>query len=388
MKWKFFFDELDASEEEGSWETRMPSHSPMICPNCGHDDGHFIVDQEVTCKACGCVQGSIIESKPRRAYTAEQVKARKTTSNTSFLLFDKNLGSVIGASMKHRNDQRIRRLVLTERRRTIEANERELKEVIRMISLLADSNKLCLTRNEVENLIITYRQKFLGKKISIGRPRMAVILAFVFLELRESKNRSYLSLSEFLDKVNVDKGCDCEGSSTADMGDIIYDDFLSAVSNLVKEYGYNLHQPSLKDQLYHVMTGIHVSPSMIKDALHLASIIRPYFRGKGVKVPGIVGAIIKIILEKNGIPSSKKSMLSMVPGVESYVTIKNRIEDIKKFLKMRFFANRSWINKATIMFEGTDANVKNVEIPDHGIQSIRLACEPIEENYFIRQFAG
>ena len=301
---------------------------PDECTSCGGSDFDFS-DKQVTCKECGCVQRQMLDYRERRAFTEEQARARSTTSATSYLSSSKNLGSVIGACGKDRQDERVRRLLLAERKLANEITDNELREVIRIFSIIADSNNLGLTRREIEDLIITYRKRFLGSKISIGRPRYAVLLAFTFLEIR-NKHRNYLSYNEFLVRVNLsrfDKKLDCIQEREMAV------DFQSAVMYFVKEHGYALRQPTVPDMIHHVTDKIRLPPVVATDSVKIWKIVAPYYKHKGVKNAGIAAAIIPAVARAHGMTARKKDINIVFPGTAS--TAKFRAKEIRKYLEIR-----------------------------------------------------
>jgi len=301
---------------------------PDECMSCGGNEFDFS-DKQVTCNTCGCVQRQMFDFRERRAFTEDQVRARASTSATSYFSSNKNLGSVIGACNKDKQDQRVRRLLLAERKLANEITDNELKEVIRIFSIIADSNNLGLTRREIEDLIITYRKKLLGTKISIGRPRYAVLLAFTFLEIR-NKHRNYLSYSEFLSRVNLsrfDKKSDCVQEHEMMV------DFQSAVMYFVKEHGYTLRQPTVPDMIHHIVGKMRMPPIIGLDAVKIWRIVAPYYKCRGVKNAGIIVAIIPTVARMHDITIRKKDINAVFPGTSS--TAKCRSKEIRAYLATR-----------------------------------------------------
>lgn len=305
--------------------------APDECMNCGGNRFDFS-ERQITCARCGCVQSQPIDYRDRRAFTEEQARSRSSTSATSYLSSNKNLGSIIGACKKDKQDQHVRRLLLAERKLANDVTDNELKEVIRIFTIIADSNNLGLTRREVEDLIITYRKNLLGTKISIGRPRYAVLLAFTFLELR-NKHRNYLTYHEFLDKVNLSKF-----DKTLDFvqEQEMIDDFQSAVMYFVKEHGYKLRQPSIPSMIHHAVNKLRLPPIIGTEAIKVWKVVASYYKLKGVKNAGIVVAIIPSIARFHGVPVKKKEISAVFPGTSS--TAKFRTKEIRAYLE-------SWISR-------------------------------------------
>jgi transcription initiation factor TFIIIB Brf1 subunit/transcription initiation factor TFIIB len=314
-------------EDAGNAVVAPPRDEPLVdrdaCTNCGSTDLDFS-DRQITCKSCGCVNRQVLDYRDRRAFTVDQANARSTTSATSYLSHDKNLGSIIGACGKDKHVDRIYRLLVAERKLATQVTDNELKDVIRIFSIIADSNNLGLTRREIEDLIITYRKKFLGTKISIGRPRYAVLLAFVFLEMR-NKHRNYLSYREFLENVNLSR-IDKNKFQEKEMAD----DFQSAVMYFIKEHGYKLRQPSVPDLINHVVMKLHVIPMIAVDATRIWHIVAPYYKTKGVKHAGIAVALIPIVARAHDIRIRKKELDSILPG--TVATMKFRSKEIRRYL--------------------------------------------------------
>jgi len=305
--------------------------APDECMNCCGNRFDFS-ERQVTCARCGCVQSQPLDYRDKRSFTEEQARSRSSSSPTSYLSSSKNLGSIIGACKKDKQDQHVRRLLLAERKLANDVTDNELKEVIRIFMIIADSNNLGLTRREVEDLIITYRKKMLGTKISIGRPRYAVLLAFTFLELR-NKHRKYLTYHEFLEKVNLSKF-----DKTLDFvqEQEMIDDVQSAVMYFVKEHGYNLRQPSIPSMIHHVTNKLRLPPVIGTDAIKVWKIVASYYKLKGVKNAGIVVAIIPSVARFHGVPVKKKDIGAVFPGTSS--TAKFRAKEIRACLE-------SWIGR-------------------------------------------
>jgi transcription initiation factor TFIIIB Brf1 subunit/transcription initiation factor TFIIB len=305
-----------------------------ICPSCGWDDFSH-EDRQITCRNCGCVQGPVIDYRDRRAYTNEQSNSRLSMHATSFLVHDKDLGSVIRANHRESHDESIRRLIIAERKLATRSYDRELKDAIRILSVISDTSKLELSRNEVEGIIMTYRKRFLGTKISIGRPRYAVILAFAFLELQKSKRREYMSMNEFLRNVNIDeikKNTVTSGRNNTRFESEIVEDFKSAVAYFVREHGYKIKQPPLDVLVRRVMIACNIDQPVINDAIRLARIISRYYKTSGVKHTGIAGAIAIVSCTARGMSLKKRDVVKNTPGELSPVTIRTRIHEIKYIL--------------------------------------------------------
>jgi len=311
-----------------------PNDNGVRCKFCGSDN-LIDNDKEITCADCCIVQEKVIEFKDRIAFDEQQKASRSTQSPTSMMSPDKNLGSRIGATAKDIKNPMIRKIVIAERRHVNGNDERELKEVIHIVTRIADASSLNLCRKEVEDLIITYRKRFLGTKLAIGRSRYAVILAFVFLELRESSHRQYLSIAEFL-KI-VGKGSDGE----------LKREFISAVSHMQKEHGYKLIQPTVDVIITSIVLKLGLAPIVARDANKVVKIISKDYKMRGVKTSGIAGAVVAISCKANKIPMLFSELVEIIDDVKSQMTIQNRIREIYEMLSIARSAAMSSITMIT-----------------------------------------
>lgn len=267
-KWNVrdFMNKESKSREKESVDTNVVQI--VTCRNCGSSD--FDWRSTNTCRQCGYVHDEpIIVSQERRMFNVEQIKERKTHEQSSWLMYDKNLGSKIGYSKKYTPNQNLFRLLNTERKLTINLEQRELKDVIGILSSLTDSNKLSLFPSEIEHLIIIYRNKFLGKGISVGRLRYGVIAAFCFLELRKIPRFAHLSYNQYKHLIALPPDME--------------KDFESSVSFLVKTLGYKLMQPDLATSIVNVMMEMGINPIMIEKAKEIVTLISPFYRYRSKK---------------------------------------------------------------------------------------------------------
>lgn len=270
------------------------------------------------CLDCGSVKEDMtFDFSERRAFDADQARNRRTHDITSNLLFDKNLGSTISMSRKYYGNYTVFRLINAERKLAVTLQQRELKEVIRILSLLTDSNKLSIVSSDVEDLIVSYRKKFLGNGLAVGRLRNMVIAAFVFLELRTKDRYKFLTYDQYKKMISLPE----------DMEKV----FKKSVTYLVKEHGYRLRQAALEDSVQSVMLALDIEPKYIVMAKELASKVKSYYARNSRKNSGIIAAIIYIVLKKTekykGI--TQEEATRMVNGVKSIITVRKRISEIR-----------------------------------------------------------
>lgn len=294
------------------------------CSNCGSNKLLNVNGTHVVCIVCSCVQeGKIIDFKDRAAYDSKQMRERTTQHPMSVLMADKNLGSRIGTGKS--SNPLVQKLILSERWLNETNEEREMREVLRIITAIADSGTLNLARKELEDLIIHYRKKFLGSHLSLGRPRYFVILAFVFLELRNTPQREHLSISEFISIINKDSRDESQ----------MRRDLVSAIYHMQKEHGYKLLQPSIDSIIKNVTAKLDLPPFIASKSITIANILVPYYKSKGVKNSGMAIAIIIKSCNKHGIAVQKKELIVAAGGIKSQSTIQNRLKEITSITRKR-----------------------------------------------------
>lgn len=345
---------LEVKEERPSLPKKVET-----CDFCG---GHVFRQndrgqRDKVCTSCGTVgEGMPFEFNEKRAFDAEQIKNRKTHSVTSNLMYDKNLGSQIGVSKKYYGDYNVFRLINAERKLAMTLQHRELKEVIRIVGILADSNNLGIDSNDFEDLVISYRKKFLGTGLAVGRLRQMVITAFVFLELRAKNRYKHLTYDQYKKMISLPESMERA--------------LKKSISYLIKQHGYKLYQSTLEKSIENVMLSLNIEPIYISSAKDIASKIKTYYLYNSRKNAGIVAAIIYIVLKQTEKYKkiTQEEVTKMVNGVKSIITVRKRISEIRSF----FGTDRGVaIHGSSIGLKASATKVFNndcVEIADHPME--------------------
>jgi transcription initiation factor TFIIIB Brf1 subunit/transcription initiation factor TFIIB len=356
-------------------ESKPVADDAGTCDACG-GDMTMNESMESICGSCGCVaMEKTVDTRDRAAYDAEQYKNRSSRSPVSYLSPNKNLGSHIGYGKYSANANRLRKI----KKFSEDSEEREMKDFLRDVTFIADSRMMGLTRREVEDLVIAYRKKFLGKKISIGRSRFIVNLAFSFLEMRLMKDREYLSIDEFIDKVNqsASKGKMTASSDRSKTGNLddkknFRERLTSSIKMFVKEHGYRLSQPSLDSIIQHVVMTMDVkAPVAIiaRDSMRAGKMVLSYYKGKGIKYAGLAGALIKLACLKNDVNVRTTSIVGNIYGVTSPITIKERIDEVKKILAFHCKKIRESLSAGTASDRVTSNLQADLELAEALIES-------------------
>jgi transcription initiation factor TFIIIB Brf1 subunit/transcription initiation factor TFIIB len=280
---------------------------------------------QLACKECGMVSDlPIVDKRERRFFDADQRKRLKSRAPVSNRVHDKNLGSFILTNpAKNNYNYNVFRLKNASVRLAMTVEERELKEVIRLIKLFTDSSKLPLRPVDVERIVVSYKNRFCCTGLAMGRPREAVIAAFLFLEIRLVERYMHLSHERYVEMISLQPE--------------LVDDFMSAMKIMIKEKGYKLTQPPVEIHVKNVMMEEDMKPALITMAVNIARRMKSFYRYAGRKNSGIVAAIIYIVFRDNGQKIngrqiSKDYVTKLVHGVHAVTTVRARIKEIRSII--------------------------------------------------------